>query len=121
VTDKNFMVEAAAVAVAFPGTTVMNIPGRLLLRIPAVTVREPWSPSSIRALLVCDTWPAQRPRLLVGDELIRAGAPPQNFNRELIEGAAWYGFSFNAAYLPEHPALVPVVRGWLRRFDGRPE
>jgi hypothetical protein len=78
-----------------------------------------WTPPAVRGLLVCDSWPDQRPQLLVGDELRRNGNVPANFNRQMIEDEAWFGFSFSAPYSSTHPALIPVIRGWLRRFDGR--
>lgn len=112
--------EAANVAVAYPGARLVNFSGRQLLRLPALPMRGEWSPAEVRGLLVCDGWPSQRPQLLVGDELRRSGQEPMNFSRQLIGDEAWFGFSFNAPYSPDHPALIPVIRGWLRRFDGRP-
>jgi hypothetical protein len=55
----------------------------------------------------------------MGDELRRHGAEPANFSRELIGGEAWFSYSFTSPYASTHPALVPAVRGWLARFDGR--
>jgi hypothetical protein len=109
----------AAVANAYPGAKLLDVPGRKLLRIPALPMSGVWSPANVPGLLICDNWPEQRPQLLVGDELRRDGAEPQNFSRQLIEDEAWFGFSFNAPYSADHPALIPAIRGWLRRFDGR--
>jgi hypothetical protein len=114
-----FETAARAVAAAFPGANVLDVPGRRLIRLPSVAMAGPWSPASVRGLLVCDSWPGERPRLLVGDELRRDGAVPANFSAEFIAGEAWFGYSFNAPYSPSHPELVPVIRGWLARFDGR--
>ena len=118
-TEDEFARQVEAMSVAFIGSTVVDVPGRRLIRIPDVEMTGGWSPTNVRAILVCDGWPEQRPRLLIGDELCRAGVEPQNFSRELLGGEAWFGFSFNAAYTADYPALVPVVRGWLARFDGR--
>lgn len=111
----------AAVAEEYPGATMLDVPGRTLIRIPALSMSGTWSPATVRALLVCDNWPEQRPQLLIGDELRRNGGEPPNFSRQLIDDEAWFGYSFNAPYAADHPALVPVIRGWLRRFDGRPD
>jgi hypothetical protein len=117
--NEAFEAAAAAVALAFPGAEVLDVPGRRLVRLSAVAMRGQWSPEVVRGLLVCDPWPGERPRLLVGDELRRNGAEPANFSRELIAGEAWFSYSFNAPYTVQHPELVPVIRGWLARFDGR--
>lgn len=117
--DGPFMVEVAALTQAFPGSAVADVPGRRLVRIPKLPMTAQWTPGSVRGLLVCDSWPDQRPQLLVGDELRRNGTEPANFSRQLIDDEAWFGYSFNAPYSPQHPPLIPVVRGWLRRFDGR--
>lgn len=116
-----FEAAASAVAVAFPGAKVLDVPDRRLIRLPGVAMTGQWTPSTVRTLLVCDRWPDGRPRLLMGDELRRHGAEPANFSRELIAGEAWFGYSFNAPYSTSHPDLVPVIRGWLARFDGRPD
>lgn len=117
--DEGFETAAAAIAMAFRGAEVLDVPGRQLIRLPAVSMSGQWSPEVVRALLVCDAWPGARPRLLVGDELHRDGVEPASFSRELIEGEAWFSYSFNAPYTVQHPELVPVIRGWLARFDGR--
>lgn len=111
--------QLAAVAESFPGATQVVVPGRHLIRIPAIDMTGEWSPATVRGLLVCDGWPDQRPQLLIGDELRRNGNEPPNFSRQLIGDEAWFSYSFNAPYAAAHPALVPVIRGWLRRFDGR--
>ena len=118
-TETLFEAEVAAVAVSFPGSLIVPEPGHRLVRIPALPMRAPWSPSTVRGLLVCANWPAQRPQLLVGDELRRDGAAPANFAPQYAADEAWFSYSFGAAYDPSHPALVPVIRGWLKRFDGR--
>jgi hypothetical protein len=107
------------VGIAYPGTELLDVPNRKLIRIPALSMNGVWTPARVRGLLVCDNWPDQRPQLLIGDELRRNGQEPPNFSRQLIEAEAWFGFSFNAPYSASHPALIPVIRGWLRRFDGR--
>jgi hypothetical protein len=116
--------EVAALAVAYPGAALLVPPlltaDRRLVHLPALPMGDPWSPASVAALLVCDGWPAARPQLLVHQSLQRDGAPSANFTAQYVEGDPWYSFSFNAPYDPAHPALIPVVRGWLRRFDGRP-
>lgn len=117
--DVLFEQQLAAVAESYPGATELVVPGRRLIRIPSISMEGQWTPTAVRGLLVCDNWPAQRPQLLIGDELLRNGAEPMNFSRQLIGNEAWFAYSFNAPYVPEHPALVPVIRGWLRRFDGR--
>ncbi len=104
---------------AFPGATPLDVPGRRLVRLPTLPMAGEWSPSSVPGLLVCDQWPAERPQLLVGDVLRRGGREPVNFTRQFVDDDAWFGYSFNAPYSPEHPALIPVIRGWMARFDGR--
>ena len=111
--------QVAAVAKSVEGAAPITVPGRRLIRIPDVPMTGEWTPPTVRALLVCDNWPSQRPQLLVGDELQRNGAEPPNFSRQFIGDEAWFAYSFNSPYSPEHPALVPVIRGWLNRFDGR--
>lgn len=117
--DELFEQQLAAVAASFPGTAPMVVPGRRLIRIPSIPMAGQWSPNSVRALLVCDNWPSLRPQLLIGDELRRHDAEPTNFSRQLVGDEAWLAYSFNAPYAADHPALVPVIRGWLARFDGR--
>jgi hypothetical protein len=116
--------EVDALAVAYPGAALLVPPlltaNRRLVHLPALPMTPPWSPSGIAALLVCDSWPGARPQLLVHQSLKRDAAAPANFTAQYIEGDSWYSYSFNAPYDPAHPALIPVVRGWLRRFDGRP-
>lgn len=114
-----FAGQLAVVRKSFPGTTQVVLPGRHLMRVPHIEMTGEWSPATLRGLLVCDTWPDQRPHLLIGDELRRRGNEPANFSRQLIGDEAWFSYSFSAPYSPAHPALVPVIRGWLRRFDGR--
>lgn len=109
----------AAVSATYPGAELLDVPSRQLIRLPALPMTGEWTPATVRGLLVCDGWPEQRPQLLVGDELRRNDQEPPNFSRQLIEDEAWFGFSFNASYSPDHSALLPVIRGWLRRFDGR--
>lgn len=116
-TDLEAAVEA--VATAYPGAELLKIPGRRIIRLPELPMTAAWTPSTVPALLVCDGWPDQRPQLLVSDVLRRDGREPPNFSRQMIEDEAWFGFSFSAPYTPEHRALVPVIRGWLSRFDGR--
>lgn len=118
-TADDYEAEVKALAVAYPGAALLEVPDQCLIRLPEVTLTGQWSPPSVRALLVCDGWPHQRPRLLMGDELRRHGAEPANFSRELIGGEAWFSYSFTSPYASTHPALVPAVRGWLARFDGR--
>lgn len=116
--------ETAALAVAYPGTELVPAAlasGRRIVRLPEVPVDGPgWAPGHVPALLVCDGWPQSRPQLLVHASLTRDGAPPPAFAAQYLEGDSWYAYSFSAPYTPARPALVPVVRAWLQRFDGRP-
>jgi hypothetical protein len=111
--------QVEVVAKSFPGASRVDGPDRRVIRIPELPMTGQWTPAAVRGLLVCDAWPQQRPQLLIGDELRRNGTEPTNFSRQLIADEAWFAYSFNAPYSPQHPALVPVIRGWLRRFDGR--
>lgn len=111
--------QVEAVARSFSGATRLSVPGRRLIRIPSICMVGEWTPITVRGLLVCDSWPENRPQLLIGDELRRNGNDPVKFSRQLIADEAWFGFSFDAPYTRDHPALVPAIRGWLRRFDGR--
>jgi hypothetical protein len=117
--NDSFDEQLAAVAESYPGAARLAIPERRLIRIPALTMSGAWTPGTIRGLLICDSWPNERPQLLVGDELRRDGTQPVNFSPQLVGDEAWFGFSFNAPYSVENPALIPVIRGWLGRFDGR--
>ncbi len=117
--EELFDEQCMAVAQSFPGATRVAVPGRQLVRIPSIAMIGQWTPETVRGLLVCDSWPEQRPQLLVGDELRRNDGEPDNFSRELIADEAWFSYSFTAPYSADHSALVPVIRGWLRRFDGR--
>jgi hypothetical protein len=112
--------ELAALQQVFPGAVLLDVPGRTLVRVPSVTMHSPWSPPEVAALLVCDNWPAQRPRLLISQILRHNGQTPPNFAPELVADEAWYGYSFNAPWDPAHPSLVSGTMAWLRRFDGRP-
>jgi hypothetical protein len=57
--------------------------------------------------------------LLMSADLLRDGATPANFGTQYVGDEGWFSFSFNTPYSAAHPALAPVLRGWLRRFDGR--
>jgi hypothetical protein len=113
-----------ALAQHHPGAHLLVTPlltaNRRLVRLPAVQMTGEWSPTLVPALMVCDGWPQTRPQLLLHDSLRRKGASPPAFSAQYVEGDAWFSYSFAAPYDPSHPALVPVVRGWLQRFDGRP-
>ncbi|MHB1739170.1 MAG: hypothetical protein ACYCXA_06730 [Actinomycetes bacterium] len=112
--------EVAALARVYPGARLLDLPGRHVVLIPELRLAdEQWSPLVVRGLLICDLWPNQRPQLLVEASVKRHGQAPANFSRQLLADEAWFGYSFQAPYNASHPALVPVVRGWLRRFDGR--
>jgi len=112
--------EVAALNNVFGGAELLSVPGRHIVHLPSLGLPDPqWQPQTVRGLLVCDAWPDQRPQLLVEDTLLRRGQAPVNFNRQFIADEGWFGFSFQAPYDSRHPALVPVLRGWLRRFDGR--
>lgn len=109
-----------ALNAAFPGAKLLDIPGRLIVWLPEVSLGDAqWAPQKVPALLVCDGWPQQRPQLLVADALRRNGVPPTNFSGQYIYDRGWFSYSFQAPYDASHPVLVAVVRGWLRRFDGR--
>jgi hypothetical protein len=115
-----FEEEVEALQHVYPGTTLQDVPGRRLVRLPSLSLKSAeWTPNPLRALLVCDSWPSQRPQLLIGDELRRRGAEPVNFARQYQAGESWFGYSFQAPWDPARPRLVPAVRGWLTRFDGR--
>jgi hypothetical protein len=112
--------ELAALARVHTGATLVEAPGRRVVRLPTLALTSAdWSPNPVRGLLLCDKWPNQRPQLLVGDELRRKGAEPVNFSRQFQAGESWFGYSFQAPWDPARPSLVPAVRGWLARFDGR--
>ena len=112
--------EVTSLAKVYGGAQALPVPGRCLVLLPQLRLGDAqWNPQQLRGVLVCDTWPEQRPQLLLEDTLERHGQAPPNFNRQFIADEGWFGFSFQAPYNPKHPALVPVVRGWLRRFDGR--
>jgi hypothetical protein len=116
----SFEDEVASLGVAFSEAQVLDVPDRQLIRLPQLSLGDPqWTPTVARGLLVCDGWPQQRPQLLLGDELRRHDQEPPNFSRQFVSDEGWFGYSFQAPYNPDYPALVPVVRGWLRRFDGR--
>lgn len=117
------LTEVQALAASHPGSELLTAPattaGRLLVRIPALPMTGDWSPATVPALLDCTAWPQQRPQLLVKATVRRNGSAPQNFTLQYLEEESYYSYSFSAPYTSEHPALAPVVRGWLKRFDGR--
>lgn len=112
--------EVRALKMAWPGSRGLAAPGRALILIPKVRVGEGWSPGVVDGLLVADGWPDQRPQLLMDAVLERSGQAPPNFALQYLVDRAWYSFSFNAPWDPTFPHLVPAVRSWLGRFDGRP-
>lgn len=115
-----FAAEVAALAKKFPGAASIGDPGQQLVLLPDIAMSGEWTPNNVSALLNCSGWPEQQPKLLVASTLQRNGSPPPNFSPEYIEGQSWYSYSFNIPYEAQYPALVPVVRGFLARFDGRP-
>lgn len=115
-----FAAEVAALAMAFPGAVCIGDPAQQLILLPNIEMSGEWTPGNVAALLNCSGWPEQRPKLLVADVLKRNGNPPPNFSPEYIEEKSWYSYSFNIPYEGQYPALIPVVRGFLARFDGRP-
>ena len=74
---------------------------------------------SLDGLVITDGWPQNRPQLLIDAAATHGGQAPANFSRQLLADRAWYSYSFNAPWDPARPQLVPAVRAWLRRFDGR--
>jgi hypothetical protein len=112
--------ELEAVAVAWPGAKRLPLPGRALILVPGIELAGAWAPATLDGLLIVDSWPQSRPQLLVDAALTRDGQSPANFSRQYLADRAWYSFSFNAPWDPARPQLVPAVRAWLRRFDGRP-
>lgn len=109
---------------SYPGAAVLLQPIRdtneRIVCVPAVQLGPTWSPPQVSALLVCTGWPEQRPLLLLHENLRQNGSIPTAAASRYILGHSWVQFSFNAPYLASSPSLVSVVRGWLRRFDGRP-
>lgn len=108
---------------AFPGAALLGEPlaaGRRLVLLPALTLGRGWTPSPVAGLLDCSRWPHERPILRLHESLRRDGAPPVTVAVDYEAGHGWLQFSFNCPYDPAASALIPVVRGWLRRFDGRP-
>lgn len=110
----------SALGVAWPGAERLAVTDRALLLVPGIRMAGVWAPTSLDGLVVADGWPQARPQLLVDAVLTRSGQPPANFSRQYLADRAWYSFSFNAPWDPDHPSLVSAVRAWLRRFDGRP-
>lgn len=112
--------EVAALAVVFPGARRIGEPHEMLVLLPEVAMNGEWTPTPVRALLNCTGWPEQRPKLLVEEAIKRNGVEPPAFSREYFNGETWFSYSFNIPYDPSHSALVPIARGFLARFDGRP-
>lgn len=108
-----------ALGMAWPGTRILSVPGRNLILLPGMRVSGEWSPSLVDGLLIADGWPDQRPQLLIDSALVRNGRAPQGFSVQYVADRSWYSFSFNAPWDAASPHLVPAVRAWLRRFDGR--
>jgi hypothetical protein len=120
VSDDPLGEEAAALAVAWPGAKRLAVAGRALILLPGMGMTGDWAPASIDGLVIADGWPQNRPQLLIDAAVTRSGQAPANFSPQYLADRAWYGYSFNAPWDPAHPQLVPAVRAWLRRFDGRP-
>lgn len=112
--------EIEALAVAWPGAKSLAVSDRVLVLVPGITMAGDWAPASLDGLVIADGWPQNRPQLLIDAALTRSGQAPANFSRQYLADRAWYAFSFNAPWDPVRPHLVPAVRAWLRRFDGRP-
>lgn len=112
--------EVAALAVAWPGAKRIAVAERALVLLPGIRMTGEWAPASIDGLVIVDGWPDNRPQLLIDAEVTRNGQAPANFSRQLLADRAWYSYSFNAPWDAARPQLVPAVRAWLRRFDGRP-
>ena len=110
----------SALRVAWPGASRLAVPDRAHVLMPALRMDGDWAPASLDGLLVADGWPQSQPQLWIDAVLTRSGQPPANFSRQYLADRAWYSFSFNAPWDPDHPSLVSAVRAWLRRFDGRP-
>lgn len=114
----------ARLAESYQGAVLLLQPlrdtGERIASLPAVPLGPTWSPSRCPALLVCDGWPDQRPLLLLHESVRQNGAVPTTAATRYVVGHSWVQFSFNASYSAASPSLIPVVRGWLRRFDGRP-
>jgi hypothetical protein len=120
VSDDPLIMEVAALGVAWPGAKRVAVVEQALVLLPGITMTGDWAPPSIDGLVIVDGWPQNRPLLLVDAALTRSGKAPANFSRQLLADRAWYSYSFNAPWDPARPQLVPAVRAWLRRFDGRP-
>lgn len=119
-TDDPLSMEVAALAVAWPGAKRLAIAERALVLLSGLRMTGDWAPASIDGLVVADGWPQSRPQLLIDAAVTRSGQAPANFSRQLLADRAWYSYSFNTPWDPARPQLVPAVRAWLRRFDGRP-
>jgi hypothetical protein len=111
--------EVSALAIAWPGAKRLAGPDRALVLLPRIKMTGDWGPATLDGLVIADGWPETRPQLLIDAVVTRSGQPPANFSRQYLADRGWYSFSFNAPWDPAHPQLVPAVRAWLRRFDGR--
>jgi hypothetical protein len=120
VNDDLLTEEVAALAVAWPGAKRLAVAGRALVLLPGIGMTGDWAPAIIDGLVIADGWPQNRPQLLIDAALTWSEQTPTNFSRQYLADRAWYSFSFNAAWDSARPQLVPAVRAWLRRFDGRP-
>jgi len=120
VSDDPLSTEIAALAVAWPGAERLAVAKRTLVVLPGIRMTGDWAPDTLDGLVIADGWPQNRPQLLIDAAVTRSGQEPANFSRQYLADRAWYSYSFNAAWDPARPQLVPAVRAWLRRFDGRP-
>jgi hypothetical protein len=114
--------EVTALRVAFPGAVLLAEPllaGRRLVQLPRLLLGPGWTPRPVAGLLDCTGWPNTRPVLRLHESIRRDEAAPVTVAADYVVGSSWLQFSFNCPYSPDHCSLVPVVRGWLRRFDGR--
>jgi hypothetical protein len=112
--------ELEALRRVYPGAELLElIGGGGAIRIPELRpTSTQWTPSALRGLLVLGDWPQSRPTLLVEEAIRQNGSPPANFSRQYLLGETWLGYSFSAAWDPNHPSLVGAVRTWMSRFNG---
>jgi len=83
----------------------------------AVELPSPWSPSPTPMLTIWPNWPAERPKLLVPQDLVgEGGEPPRSSSEAYHLGQAWNAFSFAFAWSGSDP--IRAIQLWLTRFDG---
>lgn len=89
--------------------------GPFRVRLPRLSLPEPWQPRETAAMVSFEGWPQNRPLLYVTEAVVgETGQPPRSNHTVLFDGETWRGFSFAFPWVGADP--VRAVQLWLTRF-----